>query len=102
MDIIDEMWPIAKIIYSNTTPETGANILYVVILLLTIIVYNLGFARKLPLLKNIVVYIFLALGCTVLTLLGSLLPIAEGLAIAALLLLIYKIRLHQTKQSQVQ
>ncbi|WP_042341545.1 YlaH-like family protein [Bacillus timonensis] len=94
------MWPIAKTIYSSTTPSVGANILYGVILILTIIVFRLGFAKKLPLLKNIVIYLFLALGCTILTFLGAFLPIAEGLLIAALLLSIYKIRLHQTKKSE--
>ncbi|WP_449540494.1 YlaH-like family protein [Ferdinandcohnia sp. Marseille-Q9671] len=96
------MWPIARTIYSNTDPAVGGNILYLVIFLLSVVVYNLGFAKKLPLLKNIIIYIFLALGCTVLTLLGSLLPIAEGLAIVALILIIYKVRLHQTKKSEAQ
>ncbi len=100
MDVYEHMWPVAKTIYSSTTPSVGSNMLYIVILLLTIIVFKLGFAKKLPLLKNIVIYIFLALGCTILTFLGAFLPIAEGLAIAALILIIYKIRLHQSKKSE--
>ncbi|WP_438823851.1 YlaH-like family protein [Bacillus sp. JJ1566] len=100
MDVYEHMWPIARTIYSSTTPNVGANILYLVILLLTIIVFRLGFAKKLPLLKNIVIYVCLALGCTILTFLGAFLPIAEGLAITAAILLVYKIRLHQTKKSE--
>ncbi|MEH7388482.1 YlaH-like family protein [Bacillus sp. JJ1521] len=94
------MWPIARTIYTSTSPNVGANILFIVILLLTIIVFRLGFAKKLPLLKNIVIYLCLALGCTILTFLGAFLPIAEGLAITAFILFIYKIRLHQTKKSE--
>ncbi|THE11148.1 hypothetical protein E1I69_16020 [Bacillus timonensis] len=100
MDVYEHMWPIAKTIYSSTTPNVGSNILYAVILLLTIIVFRLGFAKKLPLLKNIVIYACLALGCTILTFLGAFLPIAEGLAITAAILLIYKLRLHQTKKRE--
>ncbi len=100
MDVYEHMWPIAKTIYSSTTPTVGAYSLYFVILILTIIVYRLGFAKKLPLLKNIVIYLCLALGCPILSFLGVFLPIAEGLAIVALLLFIYKLRLHQTKKSE--
>ena len=67
-------------------------------------VYKLGFAQKqkLPLIKSILIYIFLAAGCTILTALGIFLPITEGLVVAALILIIYKIRLHQSKKQQVE
>ncbi|MCH1623931.1 YlaH-like family protein [Fredinandcohnia quinoae] len=94
------MWPIAKAVYTYSDPSMGANILYVVILLLSIIVFKLGFAKKLPLLKTIVIYIFLALGCTFLTFFGAFLPVAEGLTIAALILIIYKIRLRRVKKEE--
>ncbi|MGR5919723.1 YlaH-like family protein [Bacillus paranthracis] len=42
-------------------------LLYGVIIILSALVYNLGFARKLSIIKNIVIYISLAIGCTVLT-----------------------------------
>lgn len=101
MNVYDHMWPIAKAIYSSTNnPSTGANLLYIVILLLSILVFKLGFAKKLPILKTIVIYIFLALGCTILTFLGAFLPVAEGLTIAALILIIYKIRLHNSKKNE--
>ncbi|WP_077617682.1 YlaH-like family protein [Bacillus sinesaloumensis] len=100
MDVYEQMWPIAKVIYSSTSPNVGANILYFVLLILSIIVFRLGFAQKLPLLKNVLIYIFLAIGCTILTFLGAFLPIAEGLAITALILIIYKIRLHQRKRTE--
>ncbi|KUP07661.1 membrane protein [Bacillus coahuilensis p1.1.43] len=79
--------------------ELGMWLLYLTIVALAILVFKLGFAKKLPLLKNVVIYAFLILGCTVLTFLGIFLPIAEGLVVAALILIIYKIRLQQEKKS---
>jgi hypothetical protein len=73
-------------------------LLYFTILGLSVLVYKLGFAKKLPLLKSVVIYLFLAFGCTILTFLGIFLPVAEGLVVAALVLIIYKIRLYQAKK----
>ncbi|MDL5141253.1 YlaH-like family protein [Bacillus atrophaeus] len=81
-------------------PGTGMWLLYGTIFVLAVIVFKLGFAKRLPILKSAVVYLLLALGCTVLTFLGVFLPVAEGLVVAALILIIYKIRLHQSKKEQ--
>ncbi|KUP08802.1 membrane protein [Bacillus coahuilensis m2-6] len=83
----------------DANTELGMWLLYLTIVALAILVFKLGFAKKLPLLKNVVIYAFLILGCTVLTFLGIFLPIAEGLVVAALILIIYKIRLRQEKKS---
>lgn len=83
-------------------PKTGMWLLYLTIVALSILVYKLGFARKLPLIQNIVVYLFLILGCTIMTFFGVFLPVAEGLVVAAIILIIYKIRLHQTKKEQTE
>jgi hypothetical protein len=74
--------------------------LWFTIIALSILVYNLGFAKKLPLLKNVFIYIALALGCTLLTFLGVFLPVAEGLIVASLVLGIYKFRLHRSKSEK--
>ncbi|QGQ46998.1 YlaH-like family protein [Metabacillus sediminilitoris] len=83
-------------------PKVGMWMLYLTILLLSILVYKLGFAKRLPILKSLVIYLFLAFGCTVLTFLGIFLPVAEGLCVAALILIIYKIRLHQSKKQEAE
>ncbi len=80
--------------------ETGVILQYLFIVILTVIVYRLGFAKKLPLLKNIVIYLSLCVGCLVMLFFSYALPIAEGLGVAALLLIVYKLRLHQTKKQQ--
>jgi hypothetical protein len=74
--------------------------LYLTILILSIIVFKLGFAQKLPLLKSVLIYFFLILGSSFLSFLGIFLPITEGLVVAALILIIYKIRLYRYKKAQ--
>jgi hypothetical protein len=83
-------------------PKLGMWLLYLTILALSIVVYKLGFAKKLPLGKSIVIYIFLSVGCTIFTFFGIFLPIAEGLVVAAIILILYKIRLHQSKKQQAE
>lgn len=83
-------------------PQTGFWILYIIVVILTIIVFQLGFAHKLPILKMIVVYIALLLGCIILTFLAMFIPITEGLIVAAIVLIIYRIRLHQSKKERDQ
>ncbi|MDC3412787.1 YlaH-like family protein [Aquibacillus sp. 3ASR75-11] len=79
----------------------GTFILYFTIFILSAITYKLGFARKLPILKNVVIYILLAIGSIILTILGLYLPIAESLSIIAIVLAIYRVRLHRERQNRV-
>ncbi|WP_421384380.1 YlaH-like family protein [Bacillus salacetis] len=81
-------------------PTLGMWLLYITIIALSVLVYKLGFAKKLPLLKSAVIYFFLAAGSTVLTFLGIFLPVAEGLVVAALILIIYKVRLRRHKNEE--
>lgn len=98
MDIAERLSFFAALFRVDTNPTVGMWLLYLTIVGLSIIVYKLGFAKKLPILKSLVIYFFLALGGTFLTFLGIFLPVAEGLVVAALILIIYKIRLHQSKK----
>ncbi|MCM3759300.1 YlaH-like family protein [Alkalihalobacillus oceani] len=69
---------------------------FLAIVALGIIVFNLGFARELPILKKVVIYIMLVIGCFVLWILefafGA--PIIVVLIISALFLGAYRFRLH--------
>lgn len=100
MDISQRLTFFAALFKVHENPDVGMWMLYLTILLLSIVVYKLGFAKRLPLLKSIVIYLFLALGCTILSFLGIFLPIAEGLVVAALILIIYKIRLRASKKQE--
>lgn len=97
---IDRFSPFLKFYYQLTQDPSTANwLLYLTIVALCIIVYKLGFAKKLPLIKSAIIYTFLVLGCTFLTFLAIFLPIVEGLMVAALILIIYKIRLNRERKS---
>lgn len=75
-------------------------ILYVLNLILIIIAYKLGFARKLPMLKSVMVYILLALGTIVVALFSGIaeLPTVESLFFIVLVLGIYRFRLHNERK----
>jgi hypothetical protein len=76
-------------------PKLGMWLLYFTIVALSILVYKLGFAQKLPLGKSIMIYIFLAAGCTILTALGIFLPITEGLVVVHWRFSVYKAEGHK-------
>jgi YlaH-like protein len=90
----------ASLFRVDEQPETGMWLLYLTIVALCIVVYKLGFAKKLPILKSAIIYLFLIMGCTILTFLAVFLPVAEGLVVAALILIIYKIRLRNEKKQE--
>ncbi|MDM8148058.1 YlaH-like family protein [Priestia megaterium] len=98
MDVKEHLSFFAALYQVDEHEKIGMWLLYFTILGLSVLVYKLGFAKKLPLLKSVVIYLFLAFGCTILTFLGIFLPVAEGLVVAALVLIIYKIRLYQAKK----
>ncbi|WP_066289574.1 YlaH-like family protein [Bacillus sp. FJAT-29937] len=100
VDINERLSFFAALFKVQENSTLGMWMLYLTIILLCIIVFKLGFAKKLPLAKSAVIYLFLILGCTVLTFFAVFLPITEGLVVAALILIIYKIRLHQSKKQE--
>jgi len=98
MDVTERLSFFASLYRVDQNAELGMWLLYLTIIGLSILVYKLGFAKKLPIAKSIVIYLFLVMGCTVLTFLGIFLPVAEGLVIAALILIIYKVRLNNERR----
>jgi len=102
MNVTEHLSFFAALYRVEEQPKVGMWLLYLTIVALSIVVYKLGFAKKLPLGQSIIIYIFLILGCTLFTFLGIFLPVGEGLVIAAAILVIYKIRLHQQKKQQAE
>ncbi|OZM58443.1 hypothetical protein CIB95_02425 [Lottiidibacillus patelloidae] len=85
----------------DSHPQLAGWLLYGIIVTLTVVVYNLGFAQKLPILKTIFIYIMLLFGCLILQIFAVFgLPVVESLAIAALILIVYKIRLHNERSTE--
>ncbi|MFC7372026.1 YlaH-like family protein [Fictibacillus iocasae] len=93
---------IALLLGIDKDPTTGFWLLYALIVLLCIIVYKLGFAKKLPVLKSLFIYILLLVGCFPLAILGIGLPVAEGLIVSAIFLGAYRYRLYKSKKKEAQ
>lgn len=100
MDIQERLSFFAALYRVDENPEAGMWYLYLTIFGLCILVYQLGFAKKLPLLKNVIIYAVMALGCTLLSFFAVFLPMGEALVIASFVLGIYKIRLHNSKKEE--
>ncbi|WP_253278847.1 YlaH-like family protein [Psychrobacillus sp. FJAT-21963] len=97
--VFGRMSSIARYIYeAMPSYDIAGYVLFLVIFLLSVLVYRLGFAKKLRIGQNIVIYAFLFIGCLMLTFLAFFLPVVEGLIVAALILIIYKIRLRLEKR----
>ena len=99
--VYDRMSGIARYIYENMPSyEVAGYVVFVLVFILSAIVFKLGFARELPLLKNIIIYTFLFLGCIMLTFFAFFLPMIEGLIVAALILIVYKSRMWREKREE--
>ncbi|MDO7486649.1 YlaH-like family protein [Peribacillus sp. NPDC096622] len=100
MDIQERLSFFAALYRVDENPEAGMWYLYLTVFGLCILVYQLGFAKKLPLLKNVVIYVVMALGCTLLSFFAVFLPMGEALVIASLVLGIYRIRLNNSRKEE--
>lgn len=90
---------IFELVLSQFGTDYMFTILYVLNLIFGAIAFELGFARKLPMLKTIFVYIMLAIGTYILTIFSIFgLPITESLIIISIVLGIYRLRLHQERK----
>jgi len=83
----------------DSNPQAGMWYLFLTIYILSIIVYNLGFARKIKVWQNVIIYIVMFFGCVMLTFFGAFLPVAESLVVAAIILALYRFRLHQERKA---
>ncbi|GIO22339.1 YlaH-like family protein [Oceanobacillus sp. J11TS1] len=77
-------------------------IFYVINLILSAIAYQLGFAKKLPIGKNIIVYLLLMIGTFIVTIFSTVMrmPTVECLIIIIFVLGIYRFRLHRERKSR--
>lgn len=83
----------------NNFPSNVFWIFYLLNLIFGAIAFKLGFARKLPVLKTIFVYVMLAVGTYIITIFSIFqMPITESLIIISLVLAIYRFRLHRQRK----
>ncbi|MEG0259500.1 MAG: YlaH-like family protein [Lysinibacillus sp.] len=102
-EVLNDFTGISRFIYENAPNYTVAGyIVFFTVFILSAIVYQLGFARKIKLWQNLVVYLCLFVGCIVLTFFALSLPMMEGLIVAALFLIVYKVRLSREKGEEQQ
>ena len=80
--------------------ELAGFALLFLVFVLSAIVFKLGFAKTLPIWKNIIIYLMLFFGCTMLTFFAFYLPIVEGLLVATLILVVYKSRMWFEKREE--
>lgn len=74
---------------------------YVLNLIFSIIAYKLGFARELPPLKSLIVYVLLALGVFIIAIFSILkYPMTESLIIISAVLGVYRFRLYQERSKR--
>ena len=99
--VYDRMSGITRYIYENMPSyEVAGYVVFILVFILSAIVFKLGFARELPLLKNIIIYTFLFIGCMMLTFFAFFLPMIEGLMVAALILIVYESRMWREKREE--
>lgn len=99
--VFNRMSGITRYLYENLPSyEMAGYATFILVFLMSALVFKLGFAKKLSIGKNIIIYAFLFFGCLVLTFLALFLPMIEGLIVAALILIIYKTRLWREKREE--
>ena len=100
-EVLEDLTGISRLVYENAPSNIVAGyIIFFSVFILCAIVYQLGFARKLNLWQNIVVYCCLFIGCIFLTFFALSLPMIEGLIVAALILIVYKSRMWREKREE--
>ncbi|MEN1967013.1 YlaH-like family protein [Lentibacillus sp. N15] len=77
--------------------------LYVLNLIFGAIAFKLGFARKLPVLKTVFVYVMLAIGTYIITIFSIFkMPMTESLIIISIVMGVYRFRLHQQRKARAE
>ncbi|PWU68990.1 YlaH-like family protein [Gracilibacillus dipsosauri] len=116
IEVPNNLWPIADFFMRDLGTEVnmandeemgllirGFFFLYLTVVVFAIIAYKFGFAKKLSPLKSLIIYILLFIGMFFLTLIFGLnLPLAESLFIIAIVMGVYRLRLHQERKHQPQ
>ncbi|WP_100403147.1 YlaH-like family protein [Bacillus sp. FJAT-42315] len=98
MEGLEHVSPLLGALINGVGVTWAVRLYWLALVFLSILVYNFGFAKKLSLGKNIIVYISLVVGSLLLLILSYQLPVVESLFVAALVLGIYKVRLRMHKK----
>ncbi len=93
---MDNLTLVFDYVLENYGMDHTFSIFYILNLILVIIAYELGFAKKLPIVKKIFTYLLLLIGVYILTIFSTVMrmPSVESLIVINLVLAIYRTRLH--------
>ncbi|MEM1503191.1 YlaH-like family protein [Domibacillus sp. 8LH] len=97
---LEHVGPLLRALIESFGVQTAIYIYWAVLIALSILVYNLGFAKKLKMWQNAIVYVSLAAGSLLLLILSYQLPVVESLIVAALVLGTYKFRLRKHQKQE--
>jgi hypothetical protein len=87
--------------FENWLDSLGFWGVYAVILVLSGIIYKTSFAIRLPVLKSVVIYFALAIGCVLLTVFHYMgLPIIAAMLVTVVLIAITRIRLWAVRKKE--
>ncbi|KAB7707926.1 hypothetical protein F9802_04210 [Bacillus aerolatus] len=98
MEGLEHVSPLLGALINGVGVTWAVRIYWFALILLCVLVYNLGFAKKLSVAKNIIVYVSLIIGSLLLLILSYQLPVVESLFVTALVLGVYKFRLKMHKE----
>lgn len=86
---------------NNFNTDHAFYVFYVVNFILSVIAYKLGFARKLPLLKSMIVYVLLFIGTFITTVFAIMgMPIVESLLIISFVMGVYRLRMYMERKKK--
>lgn len=90
---------VARWIYGWTDPPLAFFLLYLFIVVFMVLAYFLGFALKLPILKQALIVVLLLLGCLIMAFMAYEIPIADILIIIVAALTIVRLRQRRYKET---
>ncbi|WP_050181695.1 YlaH-like family protein [Domibacillus robiginosus] len=100
MEGLQHVGPLLRALIESFGVQTAVYIYWGILIALSILVYNLGFAKKLKMWQNAIVYVSLTIGSLLLLILSYQLPVVESLLVAALVLGTYKLRLRKHQKQE--
>lgn len=87
-----------KLYGADQNPDTAMWLLFITVYVLSVLAYVLGFAKKLKLWQNIVIYIIMLLFSLPLTFFAAFYPVAECLIVIVFVMGMYRYRLYNEKK----
>ncbi len=96
--LYDRLSFFGKLYGVDQNPDVAMWLLFITVYVLSVLAYILGFAKKLKLWQNIIIYIIMLLFSLPLTFFAAFYPVAECLIVIVFVMGMYRYRLHKEKK----